>query len=430
MTNTASAEYTTTAYPMAGPIKIVRNKPVKIYYCNSYGGESERVINPISIYHRYGHTYIKAYCSLAEEVRTFRKDRIIAAEPPVRPSESKDAEQKSTIQPEPERYNRADDSAVETAAESASEAGPVGQKKEKRVSFGSVVGIMFLFGIGFLLFLGSDAGQNVLDFVESVATAKSYEASYSVLTSALSETTSSVPKAEKKSAETQPEPPNTVTTTEQYRGYRYYKTVKGGTVTYSFPDNNEFDPGPGRKQFAGRHDIHAAINAYCFRQATGITSVRLEQLFSAADSDRNGYISWNEVRRFQRILVMNYRYKNNDIALRPDQFLEENGGDCEDFALVTAGLLRFWNWQPFIGSFAPSEYGTGHAICMVYSDTVPADCGYYWLKGQATPQGLTLKDGYYIPVDYDYVGATSNAMGKEWMLRRMYVPEEIYGSRM
>lgn len=75
-------------------------------------------------------------------------------------------------------------------------------------------------------------------------------------------------------------------------------------------------------------------------------------------------------------------------------------------------------------------HGPGHAICLVYSDTVPSGFGYYSLKDYYTPEGEHLKDGDYIPIDYEYVGATSNAMEDSWILRKMYVPENIYGERM
>jgi hypothetical protein len=52
------------------------------------------------------------------------------------------------------------------------------------------------------------------------------------------------------------------------------------------------------------------------------------------------------------------------------------------------------------------------------------------LQDRVTREEKPLKDGTYIPVDYDSVGGTSNAVGQEWILRALYEPEEIYGSWM
>jgi hypothetical protein len=172
------------------------------------------------------------------------------------------------------------------------------------------------------------------------------------------------------------------------------------------------------------------INKRCFREITGITNTTLEEMYARADSDRDGAISWPEVAAFQRKLVREYRYTENTTALRPDQFIAKGGGDCEDFALVTAGLMRFWNWQPYIAGFGPDGPGYGHAICMAYSQRIPAGYTYYTIRGHTTEYGSPIKPGKYIPVDYDHIGSTSDAMGGNWRLWNMYVPEKIYGKWM
>ena len=50
---------------------------VRIAYTNGYGEPSIRKIEPIRSFEgRNGYTYLKAYCHLREEERTFRMDRI------------------------------------------------------------------------------------------------------------------------------------------------------------------------------------------------------------------------------------------------------------------------------------------------------------------------------------------------------------------
>ena len=50
---------------------------VRIAYTSGYGESSIRIIEPVRIYQgRNGYTYLRAYCHLREEERTFRLDRI------------------------------------------------------------------------------------------------------------------------------------------------------------------------------------------------------------------------------------------------------------------------------------------------------------------------------------------------------------------
>jgi hypothetical protein len=161
-----------------------------------------------------------------------------------------------------------------------------------------------------------------------------------------------------------------------------------------------------------------------FREKSGIINLTLENIYESADKDSSGNISWSEVEIFQNKIFNKYSYIPNNLALRPDEFIQQGGGDCEDWALFTCGLLQYWDIVSYVGSFGP-ENGTGHAVCLVPLDYPPKDYSYYELEGLEK-----YPDGFYVPIDYNHVGSLSNAVGKRWFLRMLYNPSEIYGLDM
>lgn len=170
-----------------------------------------------------------------------------------------------------------------------------------------------------------------------------------------------------------------------------------------------------------------SIRRPAFISATGISNADLIKIYLDADLDLNGKLSFSELEAFQKKVMWTYQYQNNDIALRPDRFLQAKGGDCEDFALFTAGLLRFWGWEPYIGSMGPKT-GTGHAFCLSYEEgSFPSHYEALILKDWTSDDGTPLKNGYYVPIDYDIVGGFSVAIKSGWKLRNIYIPEKAYG---
>ena len=168
-----------------------------------------------------------------------------------------------------------------------------------------------------------------------------------------------------------------------------------------------------------------------FRQATGIRDPSLERIYASADGDRDGRLSWTELRNFQSGLQGRFQYLSNDLALRPDEFIQQGGGDCDDWALFTCGLLRYWGWEPYLGCFSPPGDTTkGHAVCLVRQREAPGSCQYYSIAEGCILESGSVPPGYYVPIDYDVVGGVSNAMGKNWKLAEVYVPEEVYGKNM
>jgi len=167
-----------------------------------------------------------------------------------------------------------------------------------------------------------------------------------------------------------------------------------------------------------------------FSQATGVNSGELAGRYAAADIDKNELLSWAEIETFQRTLSLSCSYEANETALRPDEFFAAGGGDCEDWSLVTAGLLRFWGYRSYIGSLRSPDDRQGNAVCLVWSEEKPPRFVYYHFEESGTFNGTHVEAGFYIPVDYDTIGALTNAAGPDWKLERMYVPEKIYGAAM
>jgi hypothetical protein len=180
-----------------------------------------------------------------------------------------------------------------------------------------------------------------------------------------------------------------------------------------------------------KQEAIAAIRVPAFEEATGIHDADLISRYLEADLDGSGKLSWDELSAFQKKTYKEFRYESNDVALRPDEFLHAGGGDCDDFALYSAGLLRFWGWEPYLGCLSPGRGKEGHAICLSYEEgSFSSSFTYFDLTAGSTEDGSPLKCGRYVPIDYDCVGALSNAAGKCWKLVEIFVPEKAWERRM
>lgn len=179
---------------------------------------------------------------------------------------------------------------------------------------------------------------------------------------------------------------------------------------------------------AHRRDVDSRSTA--FRRATGIVDPALEALYRGADRDGDGVLSWGEIAGFQSRLARTCAYRANAQALRPDEFLAQGGGDCEDWALFACGLLRYWGWDPYVGSFAGSALGAGHAVCLARVAERPSRFRAWSVPTDGSLGGEPVKAGWYVPIDYEVVGGLSSAVEEGWRLRVIWTPERLYGERM
>ncbi len=198
----------------------------------------------------------------------------------------------------------------------------------------------------------------------------------------------------------------------------------------------------GKKYFApslgldgiSLHSLKRKINDALFQRRTGIVSTTLCNIYARADLNGDLHLSLREIKTFQKMLNKRYRYISNRRALRPDEFIKQGGGDCEDWALMTAGLLSYWGYSAYIGALMNKQYSKGHAVCLLYSSQKPPKGVQYLKITKNDPLRMynsEIKPGYYIPIDYTVVGGYSNAIlsrkkGK-WYYGAIYVPERIYG---
>ena len=112
-----------------------------------------------------------------------------------------------------------------------------------------------------------------------------------------------------------------------------------------------------------------------FTADTGLSDEALLAAYEKADRNEDDYLSWSEIRRFQRDVYRDYAYVVNHTALDPVQFFARRGGDCEDFSLYTCGLLRYWNidcWVGIFGRRGGDRYAISHAVMFMAVDDVPA----------------------------------------------------------
>lgn len=209
----------------------------------------------------------------------------------------------------------------------------------------------------------------------------------------------------------------------QVAGVLIHAIPSGDLWTYRIPSLGH--------TFLNKKAAIAFIREPRFIERTAVRDRGVLDLYLSADTDGSGKLSFTELQAFQDELYRRYRYISNDYALSPDQFLDEGGGDCEDWALFTAGLLRYWGWKPYIGSLASGPGAIGHAVCLSYEEgRIPPGSTTFTLRGMKTLAGTPIPDGVYLPIDYQFVGRLSNAVGPGDKLRTVYIPEECYGDKI
>ncbi len=384
---------------------------MKITYEDRYGRVTERVIEPKEIFQgENGYFYFRAFCHLRGEERYFRLDRIIAWEKTDATAWQVSREISENVPVEISNLNpdfndyivRPGEVSVELSEkeEVFQNLKPTGeQRKKHRRIFAKTISLVFL--VCFFWFVGY-AGKNGL--LEKLG---SFHGFHKAEEKRLPEKSHEGGKKQR------------VARKEIYRGFSIKRIYRNGHYLYYEEKNGLYTK--------SLRDMHLAINSIIFRKTTKIRDVALERIYAKADSDGDGYLTWKEIKSFQAWLWGNYRYENNLTALRPDQFIAAGGGDCEDWALMTAGLLEYWGWKAYIGTYRGGGSYYGHAVCMVYWKEKPPGFLSYHVAGRKTYYGHKLPDGYYIPIDYNFVGGLSRAVGRNWYLTGFYLPEEIYG---
>ena len=184
-------------------------------------------------------------------------------------------------------------------------------------------------------------------------------------------------------------------------------------LTFFFPANNGHNYGY----------TSAVVFVYSNEMKLNIgddISQKTIQIFKNADSNGDGKISVWELQTFQNWLKTNFKYKHNNTALHPDDFIDQGGGDCEDFAIMTTCMLNYHGVVAFVAHFGRVTVNKHSlTIVQVKNNRTPGYL-YYNLNNWRIPSG------YYIPIDYTKIGGLS-AIDKRWKIAAITNPKEIYG---
>lgn len=149
-------------------------------------------------------------------------------------------------------------------------------------------------------------------------------------------------------------------------------------------------------------------------------SDKVLKIFKNADSNSDGKISQFELQNYQNWLIENFKYKHNETALCPDDFIKQGGGDCEDFAIMTCCMLNYHNIVAYIANFGRVTVHK-HAVCMAeIKKPVPPGMLYYTIQYSSIPNGI------YIPIDYEKIGGLT-AIDRRWKISFMSLPKNMFG---
>ncbi|MFW6180494.1 MAG: WYL domain-containing protein [Spirochaetota bacterium] len=210
-------------------------------------------------------------------------------------------------------------------------------------------------------------------------------------------------------------------------GWRYTSTqggvVAGDSLRYSYAvstgteptgeeepqrltENGEGAPGHG-EEGAGSAGEQAGVGRST--PDHGPAGLRMEtegrtpaDLYDRADLDGDGALCWTEIRAFQNRVVYTFEYQENRTALFPEEFLRNGGGDCEDFALFTAGLLAHWGYTAYLGLIHRAD--RYHAVALAWLESLPPSHRGLYVHRARTAAGRVLEDGYLTCIDFTRVG--------------------------
>jgi hypothetical protein len=404
-------------------------------YTSDGGTLTRRSIDVLSVYRHYGNTYVRGYCHLRREERTFRMDRMrVVGETtgglsgrqtgvlsPVLAVSNLPASSPLPVDtfPLPENalpFPGIDPPSTGGGGNNGTLQSTTDDKALHRRVFWRIITFMYVLpGVGLYLLFGV--------VMEEPSDSRRESPSVTPLPAVVR------PEPEPE-PEPRPAPPEVVRPepAPQPRPVPARVTPPARTV----PSPSPSPPNPSPSPTPPPPSRPADPRAVAFTDYTGIADPVLFSIYRRADSNRDGTLSWNELEAFQRWVYRSFRYRNNATALAPHEFGVAGGGDCEDFALYTCGLLAYWGYECYIGSFAPVKNragGVSHAVALlVVSGPEPYDFTIKLRDADPMPPGA--RGRHVIPIDYDVVGGFTNATPDPWILRAVYEPTEIYGSYM
>lgn len=345
--------------------RLTSGDTARILYVNGSGITSERTIDVIGTFSsRDGRRYLRAYCRLRHEERTFRADRVL-----------------SVLEVGGRAATAATTPTTARAAPTAVARPPAPSPVEHRSHGGRFFAVVVIAVIAVVLYAEIDRAGTFAPVTVTLTDSRG---------------TTTVARGEKAEF--------------SYRGERVTVRSRALGPTFTRMSNN--------RTYRGYHDLCVEVNSELFAEQTGLRDTQLTRLYGDADGDRNGRLSWSEVQRFQNDLWRRYEYQANEIAYSPTMFLSAGGGDCEDWAIVTALLFTFWGHRAYVAGI---ESDSGHhAVALVPEEELGGGPGTIEYTGGSY-------SGTYIPIDYDHVGSFSPAIEGAWHVRTIWLPHRIFG---
>jgi hypothetical protein len=202
-----------------------------------------------------------------------------------------------------------------------------------------------------------------------------------------------------------------------------------GTVILKrqFGERGWFRIDGARATYDSLYQAQMAVNRQALAGVAMLFDEELLDRFVQADLNRDAKLVWREIRVFQQELYEEFDYKANDVALRPTEFLRSGGGDCEDWALVTSALLRFWGIDSLIAVVKDRAGPDAHAITLMRARTPEVRSQAIYLYERWIRHIPDAEPGLYVPIDYNRVGEVSRAVAPHYWYVQVERPEFVYG---
>ncbi|MFW6214255.1 MAG: WYL domain-containing protein, partial [Spirochaetota bacterium] len=268
---------------------------VRILYVNGSGQTSERSISVKGRFtSREGVTYLRAFCHLRQEERVFRTDRVLGIlDEQTEHAATRDVPERDPVFRTPLHGYPMNTCPAQTEP-ARNEANRPVKRRVRRGFFGQLI-VLAVLTFAVLLAV-EDRFPNITirdRLLPPTRTARS-----------AASTATHEPSSKR---EEPPVVPPDATWYDTYRGHQFKADRVSGRVSYTHLQTGV--------RFADAHSLRVTVNESILGAAWSIESPDLTRMFGDADSNRDGWLSWGEIKQFQRWLWNTYRYLSNAKAL-------------------------------------------------------------------------------------------------------------------
>ena len=220
---------------------------------------------------------------------------------------------------------------------------------------------------------------------------------------------------------TKTRPTNTFSGSNGYYKYREFQIKKEKSYPVLVADNKEY-------KYKSINELVDSVNEYYLSRIIPGSSKDIIIYYKNADTDGSLTISWDEISKFQSKVMSDYKYRENKIVLKPNDFYTANGGDCDDFVSFTGGMLYYWGIDAYALIVENKSKGYSHAVLLVPADyfDIPQNYIYYDLTS-SNIENIPRKR--FIVIDYSEVGGFSVDLSNEFIFKKMYPVSQFIGMK-